>query len=126
MLAAVSYASTNSYPGAAFAGRLSGDPGGTLSAPTTVAVGAGPYNPNDCSPLYRWGDLSSVVVDPADNMTMWSFQEYTNATDSWGVLVTEYPAPQPATLSSSSPSFALAGTTLSVTVTGLSMNGSGF
>src|SRR5262249_44949708 len=93
-----------------------------------IVTGGGAYNPSDTSnpSFYRWGDLSNSVVDPTDNMTMWTFQEYTNAANSWGIRVTQLKAPPPATPSVASPASVPAGATTSVTITGLSPAGQGF
>jgi hypothetical protein len=112
--------------GAVFAGRMAGDTAGAISSPAVIATGGGSYNPSDSSNPYRWGDLSNSVVDPTDNMTMWTFQEYTNATNSWGVRVTQLKAPPPATPSVASPASVPAGATTSVTITGLSPGDEGF
>src|SRR5262249_29213763 len=112
--------------GAVFAGRLSSETLGTISSPTVIAAGGGANNPGDTSNPYRWGDLSNSVVDPTDNMTMWTFQEYTNAANSWGVRVTQLKAPPPATPSAALPAAAPAGATTSVTITGLAPTGQGF
>src|SRR5207237_4566197 len=74
--------------------------------------------------VQRWGDYSKVAVDPTDNMTMWSFQEYVNSTNSWGIRVSQIKAPPPAT--PTSPVSIPAGTTSSVAITGVSTGGSGF
>src|SRR5206468_7482653 len=61
----------------------------------------------------RWGDFSQVVVDPNDDMTMWTFQEYCNSADnvffngrgSWGVRAVRLLPPAPANPVSVSPPF---------------------
>src|SRR5439155_4675176 len=76
---------------------------------------------------YRWGDYSQTVVDPTDNMTFWTFQEYANATNSWGVSVIKERPPPPATPSAASPANVPPGhSSVSVQVTGTQVNGSGF
>ncbi|HVF05517.1 MAG TPA: hypothetical protein VNA20_11815 [Frankiaceae bacterium] len=69
---------TTTYPGLAVAGRLAGDPPGTLSAETVVAAGAG--SQLGASALGRWGDYSSMTVDPVDDCTFWYTAEYQSAT----------------------------------------------
>jgi len=126
---ASSYGGNTAFAGVAFDGRLSGDVLGSLNPTINRTLGAAAYNlQTSCSPncFQRWGDYSNTVVDPSDNMTMWSFQEYASAADVWGVLVTQLKAPPPATLLSATPSSAPAGTTLNVTIDGTSTSGSGF
>jgi uncharacterized repeat protein (TIGR01451 family) len=54
----------------------------TFLPPAIVFAGSGTYyrdfcTPPGCSERNRWGDYSSVVVDPSDPGTFWVFQEYT-------------------------------------------------
>jgi Putative Ig domain len=111
--------------GIAFAGRLSGDALGTLRAPTIALDSQFAYNSFEGSP-FRWGDYSQTVVDPNDDMTLWTFQEYTDSTDTWGTRVVQLLAPPPATPNAASPSSLGQGRTANITVTGLSTAGSGF
>ena len=37
----------------------------------------------------RWGDYSATVIDPTDQLTMWTFQEFASGVDQWSVRVTE-------------------------------------
>ena len=116
---------TTGFAGAAVAERLASDPAGTLSAPLDVQSSTFLYDVGTQNPR-RWGDYSQTVIDPNDNMTFWTFQEYTNATNSWGVRVIELKAPPPATPSAASPSTVPACSSVDVEVTGTSTNGSGF
>jgi hypothetical protein len=91
----------------------------TQTSTSSYQVGSG--NPK------RWGDYSQTVVDPTDNQTFWTFQEYANATDSWGVRVIKLKAPPPATPTAASPNPVAGGqASVNVQVTGTSANGSGF
>ena len=57
--------------------RLGTDPAGTLRAPALVAPGTAVYK---CSanPV-GWGTYSSTVLDPANPLVLWTFQEYANS-----------------------------------------------
>jgi subtilase family serine protease len=107
------------------AGRLTTDTLGTIQAPTLAQLSSTAYNVGSPIPQ-RWGDYSQVVVDPNDDMTMWTFQEYCNATNSWGLRVIELLAPPPASPASASPASMAQGTTGNVVVTGTAVSGSGF
>ncbi|MBI5021660.1 MAG: putative Ig domain-containing protein [Ignavibacteriales bacterium] len=121
-----SYASTNDYAGVAVSGRLSGDVLGTTQSPAIAFASSTAYNV-EANDNQRWGDYSQVVVDPADDMTMWTFQEYCNATNSWGLRVVQLLAPPPATPSSVSPTTVNTGTSnVNLTLTGTATSGSGF
>lgn len=43
------------------------------------------------------GEFSETVVDPSDDQTIWTFQEYANVDDSYGIRVVQFKAPPPAT-----------------------------
>jgi len=124
-----SFASVSDYAGIAVAGRLSGDGLGSTRSPTIAQVGLGSYN--IVEPGFggrnRWGDYSRTVVDPNDDMTMWTFQEYANAQDSWGVRAIQLKAPPPATISLLAPASVPQGLySTNVIVTGTIVSGSGF
>jgi hypothetical protein len=108
----------------AVAGRLATDPLGTLSTPTVVQTSAFTYNVSSIP--QRWGDYSIVLVDPLDDMTLWTGQEYCNANNSWGVRVIQLKAPPPALPTNCSPAIIPAGTNVNLLITGLSSNGSGY
>ncbi len=123
-----SYASSNAFAGIATAGRLRDDPLGSTQSPTLAVVSAAAYNVSESTTnMHRWGDFSQTVVDPADDMTMWTFQEYCNTANSWGVGVIQLKAAPPATPISASPSTLTAGQApLDVVITGSSTAGSEF
>jgi hypothetical protein len=61
------------------AGRTPADPLGTMFGPLVLALGAGVQ----FSSFKRWGDYSSMTVDPKDDCTFWYTQEYYIATGSF-------------------------------------------
>lgn len=68
----------NTFPGIRFAGRLVDDPfGGLFQGESTLIAGSG-VQTNSGS---RWGDYSSMSVDPTDDCTFWYAQEYYQTTD---------------------------------------------
>jgi Secretion system C-terminal sorting domain len=95
---ASSTCATNQFVDVAVAGRYSDDALGTMQTPVLATASTSVYAPpSDPGPSRRWGDYSQTVVDPDDDMTMWTFQEYTNNTNSWGVRAVQLAAPPPAT-----------------------------
>ncbi|HVB98439.1 MAG TPA: hypothetical protein VNJ12_03790 [Candidatus Dormibacteraeota bacterium] len=71
---AVGYSVSNgssTYPGIRYAGRVPGDAAGTLEAETKIVDGSG-YQ----SKYNRWGDYSSMSIDPSDDCTFWYTTEY--------------------------------------------------
>nr|MCU0498209.1 hypothetical protein [Anaerolineae bacterium] len=92
-----SVAGLTTFPSAVFTGRAAGAANGTMSAPTIYEPGVAAYNPpSDSGPGRRWGDYTFVSLDPCDDMTLWTIQQFTNATNSYGVQVIELNAPAPA------------------------------
>lgn len=71
-----SISSSSLYPSIRYAGRLAGDPAGTLPQTEASAIGGTGYQ----SGANRWGDYSSMSVDPADDCTFWYTQEYYSTT----------------------------------------------
>jgi len=61
-------------PGVWYAGRLASDPLGKLEAPVVAAKGTAVETGDGA----RWGDYSSMGVDPADDCTFWYSQMYYN------------------------------------------------
>jgi hypothetical protein len=66
-----SVSSASVYPGIRYAGRVSSDPLNELGAEATVYSGSGSQSSGA-----RWGDYTSMSVDPADDCTMWYTGEY--------------------------------------------------
>ncbi|MDB6026036.1 MAG: hypothetical protein JWM68_2259, partial [Verrucomicrobiales bacterium] len=124
-----SVAGVNERINAGYCGRLATDPAGTMQTPALYTSTTSAYNPVDSAsaPINRWGDYSYTSLDPTDDMTMWTIQEFCNAANSYGVQVIKLLAPLPATASSCNPSIVVQGSTnVSVVVTGTVVSGSGF
>ena len=110
----------------ASSGHLASDPAGTTEPFDLTQSSSSSYNLGGGSPR-RWGDFSQTVVDPTDDQTFWTFQEYASADDVWGVRVIQLKAPPPATPASAAPNTIPPGqASVPVTITGTSTNGSGF
>jgi hypothetical protein len=74
--AAVGYSvvdGTSVFPGIRYAGRLAGDPLGQMSlGEGTIIAGTGVQRTTNS----RWGDYSSMNIDPVDDCTFWYVNEY--------------------------------------------------
>ena len=83
-----SVSSTAINPGIRFTGRAPGDPLGTLGTELTIQDGTGSQLAN----LNRWGDYSSISVDPTDDCTFWYTTEYlkTNGTFNWSTRIANF------------------------------------
>jgi hypothetical protein len=121
-----STAGATNFAEVASSGRLADDPVGTTEPFDVTQTSSSTYNLGSGNNK-RWGDYSQTVVDPTDNMTFWTFQEYANATNSWAVRVIKLRPPPPATPSLASPNTVSSGQpSVSVDITGTEVNGSGF
>jgi len=65
-----SVSSSAMHPGIRFTGRVPSDPLGTLEGEATIVDGTGSQT------NYRWGDYSSMSIDPVDDCTFWYTNEY--------------------------------------------------
>jgi len=64
------------YPGIRYTGRLSGDPLGQMTlGEGTIVDGTGVQTTTNS----RWGDYSSMNIDPTDDCTFWYVNEYYTA-----------------------------------------------
>jgi hypothetical protein len=79
------------YPSIMYAGRVPSDPPGTLESEVLLKAGAG----SQVSSYDRWGDYSSVTIDPTDDCTFWFTQEYLQATGgfNWSTAIGSFTFP---------------------------------
>jgi hypothetical protein len=67
---------TNVFPGIRYTGRLAGDPLGQMTlGEGTIVSGTGVQRTTNS----RWGDYTSLNVDPTDDCTFWYVNEYYTA-----------------------------------------------
>jgi hypothetical protein len=72
-----STSSTTAFPGIAYSGRLVGDALNTLpQTETQLVAGVGSQNLCGSTACERWGDYSSMSIDPSDDCTFWYTSEY--------------------------------------------------
>jgi hypothetical protein len=72
-----SASSTAISPQIRYAGRLASDPLSTLRQEVSVPL---PSTGSETGPYSRWGDYSSLVLDPTDDCTFWYTTEYYKTT----------------------------------------------
>ncbi len=141
MTIGASRSSLTMFPGTVVAGRLredsptGADALGVTEALSSAFAGQARYINQNLSQAAntgrRWGDYSQTSVDPNDDQTMWSFQEYSDASGNWHERAIKLQAPPPA-----APKACTAATTVQldvanafhgvITVTGTSTAGSEF
>ena len=87
-----SVSSSSTYPSIAVAGRLPTDPAGALETETAVITGSG----SQTYGLTRWGDYSSMTVDPVDDCTFWYTTEYlvTDGAWNWNTRIANFQFPE--------------------------------
>jgi hypothetical protein len=71
----------NVFPGIRYTGRLGGDPASTLPQGEAVVVNGGGSQTDKFS---RWGDYTSMNVDPTDDCTFWYVNQYYAVTSARG------------------------------------------
>ncbi len=110
--------------------RLATDQLGTTQKHRNITTTPFAYNPaaNPGGQFGRaWGAYSLTSVDPCDDMTMWTIQEYCNAENKWGVIVQKLIAPPPAVPVEVSPvKVPTNQASVVIRVQGLDKKGSGF
>jgi len=127
MALGASFAAANSFIGATTASRSRDDSPGSLQAPVFVQPGLASYTVLGGG-FNRWGDYSFTAVDPNDDMSVWTIQEYADTPASnWAVRVVQLIAPPPPTPSAPMPSvLCTSAGPVAVTVTGISAAGEEF
>ena len=87
-----STSSSTTKPSIRYTGRLSGDAAGTMTQGEGIIItGAGAQG----SSLSRWGDYSSLQIDPVDDCTFWYANEYipANGTFNWKTRIAAFKLP---------------------------------
>ncbi len=86
-----SVSSKSLFPSIRYTGRLATDPLNTMQAEATIIDGAG----SQTSGLSRWGDYSTITVDPVDNCTFWYVNEYLQTTGAfnWSTRIASFKFP---------------------------------
>ena len=93
-----SITSATVFPGIRYTGRTAADPAGTMTvAETTIMDGAGVQDSE------RWGDYSSLNVDPVDNCTLWYTNEYVPASGLWQTRIARFRFPSPTCVDTPAP-----------------------
>jgi len=74
-----SASSTSVKPSIRYTGRVPSDPLGTMETANQIVAGGGVQTNSQ----NRWGDYSSMAIDPVDDCTFWYAQEYYKTTGSF-------------------------------------------
>ncbi len=86
-----SVSSSQIHPAIRFAVRVPSDPSGALEPEVSIIEGTGSQLRN----LNRWGDYSSLAIDPVDDCTFWYTTEYlkSSGTFNWSTRLGSFKIP---------------------------------
>ena len=89
-----SVSGTTMSPSIRYTGRVPTDPLGQMESEIDVLSSASVPTTSQTN-TYRWGDYSSMVIDPTDDCTFWYTTEYhpTNASPHWGTRIASFSFP---------------------------------
>jgi hypothetical protein len=107
-----SQSSSTTNPSIRYTGRLAADALGTMTqGETTVITGGGSQ-----TGYSRWGDYTSMAVDPTDNCTFWYTDEYepANGSFNWHTRISSFTLPNCAAVATNDFSLAVSPTSGSV------------
>jgi hypothetical protein len=87
-----SVSSSSTDPSIRFTGRVPTDPLGTMESEQSIVAGTGVQQPDTG---HRWGDYSSMAIDPSDDCTFWYTQEYYKASGpfNWSTRIASFKFP---------------------------------
>ncbi|HEV2388006.1 MAG TPA: hypothetical protein VGS20_12210 [Candidatus Acidoferrales bacterium] len=108
-----SVSSGSMHPAIRYTGRLASDAAGAMESENSIIEGTG----SQIKSLNRWGDYSSMAVDPTDDCTFWYTNEFlqSDGTFNWSTQIASFSFPGCTT--TASPDFSLSATPGSQTVT---------
>jgi hypothetical protein len=87
-----SVSSSSMSPTIRYAGRVPSDTLGTMEAETDVLAAAG-VSYRSKTNTYRWGDYSSMAIDPTDDCTFWYATEYVPSSGNWSTRIASFSFP---------------------------------
>ncbi|MCI0331138.1 MAG: HYR domain-containing protein [candidate division Zixibacteria bacterium] len=92
--------SANQFASGNYAYRTSSDPPNILRNDTVLRAGEAKYDKDFNSGFNRWGDYTNTVVDPVNDVDMWTIQEYAaprvSGFDRWATWWGKIPDPSDA------------------------------
>ena len=72
------------YASGAYSIHLASDAPNTMESEVMLKAGEAPYFKDFGTGVNRWGDFTATVVDPTDDTSMWTIQEYAGQNNMWG------------------------------------------
>ncbi len=87
----ISGSNSGQYVACYYTGRRGTDPAGDMATPQLLKAGEAAYQLLDGYGRNRWGDYSYTTLDPSDDSTFWTVQEYAETPDlyssAWGTWI---------------------------------------
>lgn len=115
------------YADAVIAKHFENDPLNSIRIPIFLTNSKTAYNLGSANPRgRRWGDNSHTCVDPDDDLTIWTIQEYCSEINQWGCYVERILAGAPAAAIKVSPSKVKTNSTKTIKIKGTRPLGGGF
>lgn len=122
-----STAGASYYADAVVAKHFETDPLNSIRNPIFLTNSKTAYNLGSANARgRRWGDNSHTCVDPQDDLTIWTIQEYCSEINQWGCYVDRILAGAPATAVKVVPSKVKANSTETIKIKGMRPLGGGF
>ncbi len=117
-------AGPNEYISAGVAEKMNGE--ADFAEPILYHTSPSIYNPAQTLASHRWGDYSYTSLDPEDDMTFWTIQEFAYNSDSYGIQIAKLKAPPTATPLPLGSNLDPGLQSVNITISGTSTYGSGF
>lgn len=81
-----SVSSISVFPSIRYTGRMASDPAGIMTQGETTIINGSASQTSST----RWGDYSSMNVDPADDCTFWYTNEYVSSAGQWQTQIASF------------------------------------
>jgi len=108
-----SIGNSTTYPSIAYTGRFATDAVNTLESENILLQGGGSQTNTN-----RWGDYTSMRIDPADDLTFWYINEYNQTTGGpWVTRIGSFKLNPPAITCSAAPSCGGSGNVVTAGIT---------
>jgi len=85
--------SAGEYAAAAYSFRAHDDPPDQVRSNAVLKAGLASYYKTYNGVRNRWGDYGATVVDPANDLSFWTIQEFAQTGDNWGTWIGRLDAP---------------------------------
>lgn len=80
----------STFPSAYYTGRVQSDPPGEMAPVQLLKAGTASQTLIDSFGRNRFGDYSYTTVDPVNDQTIWTIQEYGRTTNNWGTWAASF------------------------------------